>query len=259
MRNIVIPLLALVMISIVPLFSIRISLIDHLLAEAQPFEKNIPYIKLNHNNLINDNVNIYVIINQYTEEQSKGFVNDVIRAVEKWSNLLKERSGNYNAWNFNIIWGVGFLTDKGFPNFIQPSMVPNIIIELIGDPLYQCGVLYGGTHRPDVDSFKPIYTMITTSCLIENDEVLVGHRMLYSTVLHEFGHVLGLGHTFNKDNDLMCGDEINYNQEIYHTCVNNFRSEPSNLDINAVLYMYGQDGFIPANRQLNEESYYVER
>jgi hypothetical protein len=213
----------------------------------QPIPGNYetPYIKLNHDYWDKDPLNAYIVVNRQTQ-QSQGFVMDVVRAITKWSNLLKQYSGDGTAWNFNIKTPFGFVTTNGLPNGGVSDLSPDILIELVGDPTHKCGVL-GITERPTADQVKPIYSKIITSCILENEVVLPSHRVFFSTVMHEFGHILGLGHAFTTDTDLMCSD---------HTCINSGIEEPSELDIKALFYMYGIDGLNGPHRELAVDSYY---
>jgi hypothetical protein len=80
--------------------------------------------------------------------------------------------------------------------------------------------------------------------------------VVYSTIIHEFAHTLGLGHAFNIDYDLMCSYDIFPNGEGDYTCDNYDTAalvEPSDYDISALIYKYGTDGFSVPNRDLFEE------
>jgi hypothetical protein len=61
-----------------------------------------PYIELKYNEWNIDPLNVYIIVNENTQEQSKKYLDDTINAINKWSYLLKEYSSNYDSWNFKI-------------------------------------------------------------------------------------------------------------------------------------------------------------
>lgn len=207
------------------------------------------YIPLNHNYLSSDPLNVYIISDQ--DDQKEGFVNNVIRGLSKWSDMLKTHSGNYLAWNINTY---NIIKPPKINDILKTNNNADIVIELIKSDTKPCGEL-GGTVRP-IDKFtKPIQIQLYTSCLFENNLVLAGHRVFYSTILHEFGHAMGLGHTYNKDGDLMCAGEDN-NIIGFNSCIYSTLAEPSELDLDALIYMYGNDGFGNPNIFLQPNSYY---
>ena len=80
--------------------------------------------------------------------------------------------------------------------------------------------------------------------------------LVYSTVSHEFGHILGLGHAHNIDGDLMCSiEEDEENSNSFESCYKDRskRIEPSESDIKALIYKYKENGFKTPNRELEVE------
>ena len=83
-----------------------------------------------------------------------------------------------------------------------------------------------------------------------------GRDLVYSTVSHEFGHILGLGHAHNIDRDLMCSiEEDEENGNSFESCYKDRskRIEPSESDIKALIYKYKENGFKTPNRELEVE------
>ncbi|TVP40040.1 hypothetical protein [Candidatus Nitrosocosmicus arcticus] len=100
---------------------------------------------------------------------------------------------------------------------------------------------------------KPVVATILTSCSDGFQILDLPQEDVYSTAIHEFAHTLGLGHTFNIDYDLMCSYDWYPNGEEKQTCANSETTgklQPSENDIQALLYKYGNNGFSLPNRDL---------
>lgn len=195
-----------------------------------------------------DPLNVYIVASQ-DHPQSLQYVDDATSAVKKWSVLLKKYSGSENAWNFNVYTSSKKL-DLDINGDVITAFEPpaHIIIELKPGGQGQERECLQDSGRADpfpVDPNKPVYAHVFTSCFDEISSYDSYHTDVYTTVLHEFAHELGLGHTFNKDGDLMCSHE-----EGKPTCsVYYGRIEPSELDLKALLYRYGTNGFSEPNQK----------
>ena len=102
-----------------------------------------------------------------------------------------------------------------------------------------------------------VYSYAYTSCM----GVELPHEYVHSTVLHEFGHDLGLGHAYFKDGDLMCSGEKDKHEHPIITCSRKeLNKDPTELDIEGILYRYGVDGFDTPNKKLKgqEPRFYQE-
>ena len=80
---------------------------------------------------------------------------------------------------------------------------------------------------------KPVQTVV---CSLDRS-----NSGIISTTMHEFIHAMGIGHTFNIRDDMLCSKEIDYG----YTCPRPYdKSEiPSELNLAAVAAVYGTDGF----------------
>lgn len=167
------------------------------------------------------------------------YEDDVKFAFEEWSRLLKEASGNNRAWNFEIVDSNTNIFDKR----------PDILVQLkLDDEGTECnqggGVTYGyAKPTPDRETKRytdTVYSVIFAGC---QDQPFT-HEIVRDTSIHELAHGFGLGHTFNKDGDLMCSVE-----DGVETCRANSGgyNPPSDLNIDAILQLYGNDGFAEPN------------
>ncbi len=195
-----------------------------------------------------DPVKAFIDINPRTFGQSIKYVVDVQKAISTWSNLLKIYSGNYNSWNFEIN-----------NDSLRELPKSSIIIKMSSDPFGQiCNDTHGGrsyalTIYPQSHDTNA-YIDMANSCVVQGHEHQISHQEMYSTMLHEFGHALGLGHAYNNDGDLMCGTQGSNGVAIETCKPYSVKSViPSMLDIKALFYAYGKDGFNEPNNKVIED------
>jgi len=192
-----------------------------------------------------DDLNVYILVDKQTEEQSQKFLVNASDAITGISHALKNYSGYPEGFNANIIQEVD-----------QNSPVADIVILLVGDSTGDkgCNDKLGFAKLHD-DAATPAYAEIFTSCL--NHEM--SHNTVYTTVKHEFLHALGLGHAHHVNGDLMCSSEPDINGNPVSTCDffhQGDLAEPSDNDINSMLYMYGKDGFGGNNENVDAYPHY---
>jgi predicted Zn-dependent protease len=228
-----------------------------------PKNSSVPYIELKYDEWIIDPVNVYIIVNENTQEQSKKYLDDTINAINKWSYLLKEYSGSYDSWNFKITTSID--EPSHYSHFEKDKSTRNIVIELVGElEGYECSSYFGYSDREFSDTSPDtleISAKVFTSCPDDSNPYSknndLPHDLVYSTVSHEFGHILGLGHAHNIDGDLMCSieEEDEENGNSFESCYKDRskKIEPSESDIKALIYKYEKNGFKTPNRELEVE------
>jgi hypothetical protein len=208
---------------------------------------NEPYIKIWNADWNQRVLNVYVIAK---DDYSKRFIREAVTAINDLSTILKQESGNPNAWEFKIF------TTANYPNWIQTIVNPiNIAVELKyeGDdcnPEGFSGVTYPHDMNPIQRILKQRYTIeVFTGCNTSAKTVDV-----HWTTTHEMHHALGLGHAWHELGDMMCSKEP-VNGQMTFTCQGakdnyNDGNAPTEFDIRAVRDAYGDDGFAPPNNKI---------
>ena len=194
------------------------------LAQAVATSINLLQVTWNH-----DPVTVYIKLQKGVDPTYK---NEVITALNNWSNGLKSRTSS-TAFNFEILDDP---QSKKRPADITITLKKNT------------GVILGSTS---ISSQGGLIQQAKITLATQNALGLpLDSADVRNIARHEIGHALGLGHA-NDDGkepiDLMAPqyDFIEVGTDTY----------PSELDFNALIFIYGNDGFGGNNTKLIPPTY----
>jgi len=156
-----------------------------------------------------------------------------------WESYMEQRiGGNWNV-DFEVVT----------PDKLFFSQKPDVIITLTTkDPEFGCYDTKGWARMTEI---KPIPASV---CVTSYGSERTWNAVA-GTAAHEFVHSVGLGHTFNSKNDLMCSYEYGM-----PTCPKEISrpDKPSDLNLYALSTIYGNDGFKnPNNYIFGKQKFYL--
>jgi hypothetical protein len=177
-----------------------------------------------------DNLTVYISLQKGVASSYK---DEAITALTDWSSALKAKSGNSGAFNFVVV-------DQPLSKK-RPADITITVKKSTGAVLGSALVTSSGGIIQEVKITLAAYNAMGQPLGLEDFRTIARH---------ELGHALGLGHS-NDDGtvplDLMAPtfDFKGVNYDIY----------PSKLDLDAVIYIYGTDGFGGTNLSPIPSSY----
>ncbi len=181
---------------------------------------------------------VAIVPNPDSYNEVKGHIHSVKSGIAIWESYLEKNYGGY--------WDVTFEVIEPGDRF---NSKPDIIVNLDTHDDHAGCTDYYGVALISSNPKKPIQT---TVCSTSNDQRRADVDVA-RTAGHEFIHAVGLGHTFNKKSDYMCSVE-----DGRPTCdgLNSKAKVPSSLNLEAVVKIYGSDGYVnPNNRVQYEEKF----
>jgi hypothetical protein len=192
------------------------------------------YIKLYYALDFNKPPVIVIVPQPDSYERVKKFIIPAQEGVLIWNAMLeREYGGNWDV-DFHVL-------KPGFNWPIFPDIVMNLVehdndVDCVG----KMGVAW-------VSGVKPLQSKVCTT--------FGGYTNLPNSIVsflssHEFIHTVGLGHAFNKPGDMMCSEEKGSPTCGLSDALRNPIRSPSNLDIAAVVEMYGTDGWQNPNNNI---------
>jgi len=151
--------------------------------------------------------------------------------IEKLSSELAERHGGDWNVNFEILAPGKWRADT------RADIVLNIVTSDDDD---YCNDVFG--WAPVSPKALPIQINVCST----HDNHLRASSDVMRTATHEFAHAVGMGHTFNKKNDMMCS--VENSRETCPGTYANKAQRPSWLVLDAMAALYRSDGYsVPNN------------
>ena len=175
-------------------------------------------------------------------DEVRSHLGPVQEGIQMWALGLEGRHGGDWDVDFEVI----------SPGEIRFGDEPDVIVNLVTpEQDARCETDYWGWALiSDSTPVGPVQTHVCSSVQGQKR----GNADVARTAAHEFIHAVGLGHAFGIRGDLMCSEEDNV-----PTCPSGSKSRtPSALNLDAVVHIYGTDGFKnPNNRFPYESKFYA--
>ncbi|MDD9802774.1 MAG: DUF4344 domain-containing metallopeptidase, partial [Deltaproteobacteria bacterium] len=194
-----------------------------------PISANFEYVVLNYAIPFQGNPTVAISPSHDSYETTRQHIIPTREGIETLSSELAMRHGGDWHVNFEILT----------PGKWRAEARADIVVHIVtSDDDEFCDEVLG--WAPGEPQALPIQIHV---CSTHNDAVLPSSEVML-TAMHEFAHAVGLGHTFNKKNDMLCSVEDNK-----ATCPGTTKNEsyPSTLVLDAMDALYRSDGYAVPN------------
>lgn len=199
--------------------------------QPSPVDPNQQYMKLLYSLDFTRNPRVAIVPSPDDFNKAKRYIIPAQEGIQMWQTHLGNKyGGNWNV-DFEIIT----------PNKLFFESKPDIIMNLVTpEQDIGCNTDYYGVTSPS--TIKPVQTSVCISSNGKSRDV----AGFSATAAHEFIHAVGLGHTWNRDGDMMCSVENGA-----ETCrTQNKAKTPSDLNLAGVVSLYDVDGFKNPNNRV---------
>lgn len=214
-------------------------------AEPEPVQPNPDtskqaYIDVYYSLDLSKNPHVAIVPNPDAYNVARQSIVPTQEGILMWKSYLDSKyGGNWNV-SFEVIT----------PDTLFFQSKPDVIVNLVTpEQEYGCNYDFYGYARISHYPVKPVQTVVC----VESNGNRLGSDQVAATAAHEFIHAMGLGHTWNKQGDLMCSTEEVNGQRVY-TCPNysSGRSKiPSDLNLVGVTKLYNADGYKNPNNKVS--------
>lgn len=185
------------------------------------------YMELYHSHSFDRAPRILIVPSPDSYDAVRKHITPVREGISLLTTMLEQRYA-HGDWDVDVR-----VVEPGGRVGFEPDIFVNLHTR---DDDSGCGVDYAGWARI---TGIPVQT---TVCSLDGPD-----SDIMSTTMHEIIHAIGVGHTFNIPNDMLCSVE-----EGSETCPDrrNESTIPSELNLAAVVALYGTDGFQNPNNDI---------
>ncbi|MCY4251809.1 MAG: DUF4344 domain-containing metallopeptidase [Thaumarchaeota archaeon] len=202
---------------------------------ALPGPSNFEYIDLDYVIQFQGRPTVAILPSPDSYDKARHHIIPTREGIATFSSELAARHGGDWLVDFEILTPGKWRADA------RADVVVNIIT---GDDNNDCNESYG--WAPGSPRALPIQIHVCSTTY----DLLRASQAVMRTATHEFAHAVGLGHTFNKRNDMMCSVE-----DSRATCPGTHNKElrPSKLVLDAMAELYGRDGYAVPNNNVHKD------
>lgn len=214
-------------------------------AEPKPVQSNPDaskqeYIDVYYSLDFSKNPHVVIVPNPDSYNTARRAIIPTQEGILMWKSYLDSKYGG--DWNvsFEIIT----------PDTLFFESKPDVVVNLVTPEQESgCNTDFYGRSFISPNPTKPVQTVVC----VESNGKGRSNEDIAATAAHEFIHAMGLGHTWNKQGDIMCSAEEVNGRKVY-TCPNHNSGKsktPSDLNLAGVVKLYNTDGYKNPNNKVS--------